>query len=107
MSNVYFTADPDGLDALSHQLSTLEGDLQGLTVAVDAYAPADLSPSGDVWNALKAFTQDWSAGLQVISGNVSALQQRLAAASTFYRSTDQQIGDAAQQGTASLGGTSP
>ena len=107
MSNVYFTADPDGLDALSQRLSGLEAGLQGLTVAVDAYAPADLSPSGDVWYALKAFSQDWSAELQVLNGNVSALQQRLAGASTLYRSTDQQIGAAAQQGAAGLGGTSP
>ena len=72
MSEVYFTADPDGLDALSQRPSTLEDGMQGLTVAVDAYAPSDLSPSGDVWDALKAFSQAWSDGLKVINGNVSA-----------------------------------
>ncbi len=104
MSEVYFTADPDGLDALSQRLSTLEDGMQGLTVAVDAYAPSDLSPSGDVWDALKAFSQAWSDGLRVINGNVGALQQRLASASAFYRSTEEKIGDAARQDAASLGG---
>jgi hypothetical protein len=106
MSEVYFTADPDGLQALSQRLSSVGGGMQGLTVAVDGYPPPDLSPSGDVWNALQAFNQAWSDGLKVINGNVSALQQRLASASAFYRSTDQKIGGAAQQGAASLGGNS-
>ncbi len=105
MSEVYFTADPDGLEALSQRLSSLEGGMQGLTVAVDGCAPADLSPSGDVWSELQAFTQAWSDGLKVINGNVSALQQRLSGASAFYRSTEQKIGDAARQDAASLGGT--
>jgi hypothetical protein len=104
MSEVYFTADPDGLDALSQRLGSLEGGMQGLTVAVDGYAPGDLSPSGDVWNALQAFSQAWSDGLKAINGDVSALQQRLASASAFYRATDQKIGSAAQQGAVSLGG---
>jgi hypothetical protein len=104
MTGVSFTADPDGLDALSQRLSSLEDSMQGLTVTLDAYAPSDLSPSGDVWNALKTFSQDWSEGLQVINGNVSALQQRLASASTLYRAAEDKIGDAAQQGAASLGG---
>jgi hypothetical protein len=104
MSEVYFTADPDGLEALSQRLSSLGDGMQELTVAVDGYAPSDLSPSGDVWNALQAFGQAWSDGLTVMSGNVSALQQRLASASAFYRSTEQKIGDAAQQDAASLGG---
>ena len=98
MSGVYFTADPDGLDALSQQLSSLEDGMQGLTVAVDNYAPTDLSPSGNVWNALKAFNQAWADGLKVINGNISALQQRLAAASRLYRSAEQKIGDAARHG---------
>ena len=104
MSEVFFTADPDGLDALGQRLSSLEDGMQGLTVAVDAYAPSDLSPSGDVWNALKAFSQDWSDWLKVINGNVSALQQRLVSASMLYRAAEDKIGDAARQGAASLGG---
>jgi hypothetical protein len=106
MSEVSFTADPDGLEALSQRLSSLEDGMRGFTVAVDAYAPSDLSPSGDVWNALQAFGRDWSDGLQVINANVSALQQRLASASMFYRSTEQKIGTAAQQDAAGLGGKS-
>jgi hypothetical protein len=106
MGEVYFTADPDGLEALSQRLSSLGAGMQGLTVAVDAYAPSDLSPSGDVWNALQAFSHAWSDGLNLINGNVSALQQRLTGASTFYRATEQKVGDAARQGAVSLGGTS-
>jgi len=98
MSGVNFTADPDGLDALSQRLSSLQDGMQGLSVAVDNYAPSDLSPDGDVWDALKAFNQAWSDGLKVINGNVGALQQRLASASSLYRLTDQKIGDAARQG---------
>jgi hypothetical protein len=105
MSEVYFTADPDGLYALGQRLSSLDDGMQGLTVAVDGYAPSDLSPSGDVWKALKAFSQDWSDGLKVINGNVSALQQRLASAGRLYRAAEDKIGGAAQQGAASLGGT--
>jgi hypothetical protein len=100
MSGVYFTADPDGLDALSHRLSSLEDGMQGLTVAVDNYAPSDLSPDSDVWNALKAFNQAWSDELRVINGNLGALQRRLASASSLYRLTEQKIGDAARQGEA-------
>jgi hypothetical protein len=107
MSEVYFTADPDGLDALSRRLSSLEDGMQGLTVAVDGYAPSDLSPSGDVWHALKAFNQAWSDGLKVINGNVGALQQRLAGASSLYRSAEQKIGAAARQDVAGLGGKLP
>ena len=98
LSEVYFTADPDGLDALSQQLASLEDGMQGLAVAVDSYPPSDLSPAGDVWHALQAFSQSWTDGLKVINGDVSALRQRLAAASVLYRGTDQKIGDAARQG---------
>jgi hypothetical protein len=108
MSEVSFTTDPDGLDALSQRLSSLGDGMAGLTVAIDAYAPCDLSPDGDVWNALKAFNQSWSDGLKVINGNVSALQQRLAGASVLYRGTEQKIGDAARQNvTAGPGGQLP
>ena len=50
--------------------------MQGLSVAVDSYAPSDLSPSGDVWDALKAFSQAWTDGLKVVNGE----RQRAAAA---------------------------
>jgi hypothetical protein len=107
MSEVYFTADPDGLDVLSQRLSSLEDGMHGLTVTVDAYAASDLSPDGDVWHALKSFTQAWSDRLTVINGNVGALQQRLSGASVLYRSTDQKIGDAARQDAAWPGGKLP
>ena len=98
MNEVYFTADPDGLDALSQRLAGLEDGMQGLSVAVDSYSPSDLSPSGDVWHALKAFSQSWTDGLKVVNGDVGALRQRLSAASGLYRGADQKIGDAARQG---------
>jgi hypothetical protein len=96
MNEVFFTADPDGLDALSQRLSSLEDGMQGLTVTVDDYAPSDLSPAGDVWHALIAVNQAWADVLKVINGNVSALQQRLSAASVLYRGTEQSIADAAR-----------
>lgn len=104
MSDVFFTADPDGLDALSQRLSSIQDGMQGLTVAVENYAPSDLSPSGDVWAALKGLNQAWSDGLKVINGNVSALQQRLSGASALYRVTEQKIGDAARQDAAAWPG---
>jgi hypothetical protein len=107
MGEVSFSADPDGLEALSQRLSSLEAGTQGLTVAVDAYAPTDLSPSGDVYNALQAFSRAWAGGLNLINSDISALQQRLTGASTFYRATDQKVGDAAQQDAASPGGATP
>ncbi len=102
MSEVYFTADPDGLDALSQRLSSLEDGMHGLAVAVDSYPPSDLSPAGEVWSALTTFSQSWTERLTVIGGNVGALQRRLTAASALYRSTDRKIGDAAQQEAATL-----
>jgi hypothetical protein len=98
MNEVYFTADPDGLDALSQRMAGLEDGVQGLGLTVDSYPQSDLSPSGDVWHALKAFTQSWTDGLKVVNGDVGALQQRLSAASVLYRGADQKIGDAARQG---------
>jgi hypothetical protein len=102
MTEVYFTADPDGLDALNRRLANIEDNMQGLTVAVDRYEPSDLSPSGNVWNALQALNEAWSERLKVINGNVGALQQRLANASALYRRAEEKIGDAARQGTATL-----
>jgi hypothetical protein len=98
MTDVFFTADPDGLDALSQRLTGIEDSMQGLAVDIDRYEPSDLSPDGDVWGALKTLNEQWSRALSAINGNVSALQQRLAGASKLYRETDQQISQVARQG---------
>jgi uncharacterized protein YukE len=102
MTDASFTADPDGLDALGQRLTGIADSMQGLAVDIDRYQPSDLSPSGDVWDGLKTLNEQWSRALSTINGNVSALQQRLAGAGQLYRETDQQIGDVARQGMATL-----
>jgi hypothetical protein len=102
MTDAYFTADPDGLDALSQRLTGIADSMQGLAVDIDRYEPDDLSPSGDVWDALKALNDEWSKALSAINENVSALQLRLAGASKLYREADQQLSDVARQGLATL-----
>jgi hypothetical protein len=102
MTDAFFTADPDGLDSLSQRLTGIADNMQGLAVDIDRYEPSDLSPSGDVWDALKALNEEWSKALSTINGNVSALQQRLAGAGKLYREADQQISDVARRGVATL-----
>jgi hypothetical protein len=102
MTDAFFTADPDGLDALSQRLTSIADSMQGLAVDIDRYQPSDLSPSGDVWDALKALNEEWSKALATINGNVSALQLRLAGASKLYREADQAISDVARKGVATL-----
>lgn len=102
MTGVYFTADPDGLDALNGRLTGIETDMRGIGVAIGSYSPTDLSPSGDVRKALQEFTDAWSAALKTINGNVSALRDRLASASNGYRGVEGNISNSAQQDTATL-----
>jgi hypothetical protein len=102
MTDAFFTADPDGLDALSQRLTGIADDMQGLAVNIDRYDPDDLSPSGDVWGTLQALNEEWSKALSAINENVSALQLRLTGASKLYRAADQQISDVARRGVATL-----
>jgi uncharacterized protein YukE len=97
MPDVFFTVDPDGLDALKSQLEHIQGGIQDTGNAVDAYSPLDLGPDNAVWNALQAFQSDWSAGLAKIGRNLSAIQTLLDEAATDYRGTDQQIAQTATQ----------
>ena len=91
MSDAVFTADPDGLDALSGRLGEVVAGLKGMDVALSAYAPADLGPDGGVMVALQTFTGEWSSTLGTIKSDVSALQDRLAKAAGGYRTTESQI----------------
>lgn len=102
MPDVFFTVDPDGLDALKSQLEHIQGGMQDTGNAVDAYSPLDLGPDNAVWNALQAFQSDWSAGLATIGRNLSAAQTLLDEAATDYRGTDQQIAQTATQPGAQL-----
>jgi len=102
MARVYFTADPDGLDALNTHLTSIDSDMQGIGVAIGSYDPADLSSSGDVWTALQGFNDAWSKGLTTINDNVKALQDRLTRASGRYRGTEGDIENAARQETATV-----
>lgn len=90
MSDASFTVDPDRLDALDGRLGEVVAGLKGMDVALSAYDPADLGPSG-VWHALQGFTGAWSSTLGTISSDVSALQDRLTGAASGYRTTESQI----------------
>lgn len=102
MTDVSFTADPDGLDTLSSRLSRIHADMGGLSTTLGAYDRSDLSRRGEVWQALTTFNEKWSARIEGINGSLSALHDRLAKASSDYRGTDQGISSAAQQASAGL-----
>jgi uncharacterized protein YukE len=97
MPDVFFTVDPDGLEALRSQLAHIQGGMQDLGNAVDAYSPLDLGPDNAVWNALQAFQGDWSSSLAKIGQNLTALESLLDKAAADYRGTDQQIAQTATQ----------
>lgn len=97
MPDVFFTVDPDGLDALRSQLEHIQSGMQDIGNAVDSYSPLDFGPDNAVWNALQAFQSDWSSGLAKIGRNLTALETLLDQAATDYRGTDQQIVQAATQ----------
>ena len=97
MPDVFFTVDPDGLEALRSQLEHIQSGMQDIGNAVDSYSPLDLGPDNGVWNALHAFQAGWSSGLAKIRQNLSALETLLDKAAGNYRSTDQQIAQAATQ----------
>ncbi len=102
MPDVFFTVDPDGLEALRNQLEHIQSGMQGIGNAVDSYSPLDLGPDNAVWNALQAFQSDWSTGLAKIGRNLTALETLLDQAATDYRGTDQQIAQTATQPGAQL-----
>jgi uncharacterized protein YukE len=97
MPDVFFTVDPDALEALRSQLEHIQGGMQDMGNAVDAYSPLDLGPDNAVWNALHAFESDWSSGLAKIGKNLTAMETLLDEAATDYRGTDQQIAQGATQ----------
>ena len=102
MSDVCFSVDPDGLDALRGHLTAIESGMQEIGNTAGSCEPLDLGPNLDVWNTLQSFHNDWSNGLSMISHNVEALLDLLAKAAEDYRGTDVQIAQAAtpQTGTA-------
>ena len=91
-----------GRDALSVRLISIETDIEGVGVSLSSYQPAELSPKGDVLDALQEFNDAWAAGISTITENVSALRDRLADASSLYRAADGKLGSAARQGTSIL-----
>jgi hypothetical protein len=95
MADVFFSVDPDGLDTLRGQLSSIESGMRDIDHVVSAYGPLDLGPNPDVWNALQSFHGDWSNGLAIITRNVAALVGLLAKAAEDYRGTEDQIAQAA------------
>ena len=97
MPDVFFTVDPDGLEALKGRLEHIQSGMQDIGNAVDSYNPLDLGPDNAVWNALQAFQAGWSSGLAKIGRNLTGLQTLLDKAAADYRGTDQQIAQAATQ----------
>jgi uncharacterized protein YukE len=97
MPDVFFTVDPDGLEALRSQLEHIQSGMRDTGNAVDAYSPLDLGPDNAVWNALQAFQVGWSSGLAKIGQNLTALETLLGKAAADYRDTDRQIAQAATQ----------
>lgn len=96
MGDVFFSVDPDGLDRLQAQLSTLRETMQNSANVAVSFEPLDLGPDQNVWNALQGFHDNWSNGLAMIGHNISALVGLLAKAAADYRGTDEQIAQAAQ-----------
>jgi uncharacterized protein YukE len=97
MPDVFFTVDPDGLEALRSQLEHIQSGMQDMGNAVDGYSPLDIGPDNAVWNALQAFQSDWSSGLAKIGKNLTAMETLLDEAATDYRGIDQQIAQGATQ----------
>jgi len=73
MPDVFFTVDPDGLEALRSQLEHIQNGMQDAGNVVDSYSPLDFGPDDAVWNALQTFQVAWSSGLAKIRQNLSAL----------------------------------
>ena len=97
MPDVFFTVDPDGLEALRSQLEHIQSGMQDIGNAVDGYSPFDLGRDNAVWNALQGFQSDWSSGLGKIGKNLIAMATLLDEAATAYLRTDQQIAQGATQ----------
>ena len=97
MPDVFFTVDPDGLEALRTQLEHIQSGMQDIGNAVDGYSPLDIGPDNAVWNALQAFHSDWSSGLAKIGKNLTAMETLLDEAATAYLRTDRQMAQGATQ----------
>jgi len=95
VADVWFTVNPDGLDALRGQLTAIHSGMQNVGNEAGSYDPLDLGPNADVWNALQDFHNDWSNGLAMIGRNLGALLRLLADAAAGYRQTDDQIAQSA------------
>ena len=102
MPDVFFSVDPDGLDALRGQLDGIGAGLQEMGQVAGSYDPLELGPDPAVWDALQHFDGSWSDGITTIRQNLAALEGLLGKAAADYRGTDQQIAQTAtQSGTAS------
>jgi hypothetical protein len=97
MPDVFFTVDPDGLQALRSQLERIQSGMQDVENLADSYDPLDFGPDDTVWNVLQDFQSDWSNGLASIGRNLTALGTLLDKAAADYRGTDQQIARTAAQ----------
>jgi hypothetical protein len=93
----HFTVDPQSLEALAGRLSGVESQMSRIGDVAAEVSPTQLG-SADVFNALQDFHNDWSQGLDKISGNIGGVRARLSAAAQHYGETESGIVRAASPG---------
>jgi hypothetical protein len=95
MPDVLFTVDPEDLDSLRARLDHIRAGIRDIRKVAESCDPLDLGPDRAVWAALQEFDAEWSSGVDRIGQNVTALEDLLSKAAADYRSTDQQVAQAA------------
>ncbi|MGD1053006.1 MAG: hypothetical protein ABR950_04175 [Candidatus Dormibacteria bacterium] len=93
-SDTSFEVDPSTLETLSGKLSTIESQMSNIGEVAAQLSPADLG-SGDVYMSLQQFHDNWSQGLQTISGNIATVTRILTAAAKAYGKAESNITTAA------------
>lgn len=90
-SDVIFRVNPDGLEMLRAHLADIVAGMNDTGNICAGYEPLELGPDSAVWDALASFHGDWSDGMAMIRGNVSALTSMLACAADDYRRVESLI----------------
>jgi Excreted virulence factor EspC, type VII ESX diderm len=83
--------DGVGLSTLSSTLSSITDNLDATRSTIDAVRD-DLG-SGDLWDALDDFEDNWDDGRGQIDKNMKAMRELLEAAVKAYDDADQELAD--------------
>jgi uncharacterized alpha-E superfamily protein len=83
--------DGVGLSTLSSTLSSITDNLDATRSTIDAVRD-DLG-SGDLWDALDDFENNWDDGRGQIDKNMKAMRELLEAAVKAYDDADQELAD--------------